>query len=71
MNKEDELFGEEKDDEVLFPIRLDNAIFAWKHPLKDRVLNKCVGDFSAWTEPAKYRQAFDHLVRSLKPETRE
>ena len=71
LNKEDQLYTEGKDDEVLFPITLDGAIFAWDHPLKDRVLNKYVGDFSEWEDSEKYGKAFDHLVRSLKPDSED
>lgn len=71
LNKEDQLFAEGKDDEVLFPIRVDDAIFSWQHPLKTRVLNKYVGDFSDWEDSKKYAEAFQHLVKSLQPESRE
>lgn len=67
LNKEDHLFAVGKDDEVLFPIRLDDTIFNWDNPLKDRLLNKYVGNFSEWEKSEIYSKAFDHLVRSLKP----
>jgi hypothetical protein len=70
LNKEDELFAEGKDDEVLFPIRVDDAIFSWQHPLQTRVLNKYVGDFTEWEDSKTYAGAFEHLVKSLQPEAR-
>ena len=71
LNKEVQLFAEGKDDEVLFPIRVDDAIFSWQHPLKDRVLNKYVGDFSDWENAKQYAEVFQHLVKSLKPDAEE
>jgi hypothetical protein len=71
LNKEDELFAEGKDDDVLFPIQVDDAIFSWGHPLKDRVLTKKVGDFTNWEDAKQYDQVFQHLVKSLKPEAEE
>lgn len=53
--------------EVLFPIRLDNAVMetkqAWAAKLRRQ---RHIGDFTAWTDPPAYQQAFDRLLRDLK-----
>ncbi len=53
--------------EVLFPIRLDNAVMqtpeAWAAALRR---TRHIGDFTAWTDPSAYQVAFDRLFRDLK-----
>jgi hypothetical protein len=53
--------------EVLFPIRLDDAVFSWDHALQPDVVRKFVGDFREWHEQARYDAALQRLVRDLKP----
>ncbi len=61
---------------ILFPIRLDDGVM---ESLDDAALNpngdwattlqqRFIGDFSAWETAADYTQAFDRLLRDLKPE---
>ena len=52
---------------VLFPIRLDDAIMntqeAWAASIRRQ---RHMGDFRGWTEPKKYREGFERLLRDLK-----
>lgn len=52
---------------VLFPIRLDNAIIqtpeAWAATLRR---TRHIGDFTNWTNEHAYQAAFDRLLRDLK-----
>ena len=54
---------------VLFPIRLDDAVFAtgeaWASKLRD---NRHIGDFRGWKEHDFYQKAFTRLLRDLKVE---
>jgi hypothetical protein len=52
--------------EVLFPVRVDDAVFAWSHPLQADVVRKVVGDFRAWREERKYRLALRRLLQGLE-----
>lgn len=55
--------------EMLFPVRLDDAVMyasqAWAATLRR---TRHIGDFTDWTDPQAYRQAFDRLLRDLKVE---
>jgi len=52
--------------EVLFPIRLDSAIFSWEHELQADVVRKHVGDFTDWKSGKQYSDSFKRLVRDLQ-----
>ena len=54
--------------QILFPIRIDDYLFdGWKHPRKNDVLAKVVGDFRGWNKSvAKYDEAFKKLVKALQ-----
>lgn len=53
--------------EVLFPVRLDNDVMvtnkAWAAKLRR---SRHIGDFTNWTNPHAYNQAFERLLRDLK-----
>lgn len=53
--------------EVLFPVRLDESVMqtpqAWAAKLRR---SRHIGDFTRWTDPQLYQQAFDRLLRDLK-----
>ena len=69
LQKEDDLARLGKDNEVLFPIRLDDYIFTgWNHHRKADVLSKNIGDFREWEKSDTYRKKLDRLIRDLKPE---
>jgi len=53
---------------VLFPIRVDDAIFTWRDKLKDELLKAHVGDFSRWKTKAGYDAALKRLLRELRAE---
>lgn len=55
---------------VLFPIRVDRAILdqedhGWPALVRHE---RHIGDFTHWTDPKEYQQAFDRLLRDLKAE---
>jgi TIR domain/Pentapeptide repeats (8 copies) len=52
--------------EVLFPIRLDDAVFEWRHPLQADLVRRYVGNFRAWTHPTSYTEGLRRLVRDLR-----
>jgi TIR domain len=53
--------------EVLFPVRLDECVMqttqAWATKLRR---TRHIGDFTNWTDPQSYQQAFERLLRDLK-----
>jgi hypothetical protein len=53
--------------EVLFPVRLDESVMqttqAWAAKLRRK---RHIGDFTRWTDPQEYQQAFERLLRDLK-----
>ncbi|HLG63867.1 MAG TPA: toll/interleukin-1 receptor domain-containing protein [Ktedonosporobacter sp.] len=53
--------------EVLFPVRLDESVMqtsqAWATKLRR---TRHIGDFTRWTDPQEYQQAFGRLLRDLK-----
>jgi hypothetical protein len=55
---------------VLFPIRLDDAVFtsnkAWASKLRD---NRHIGGFRPWKEHDAYQKALARLLRDLRVET--
>jgi hypothetical protein len=51
---------------VLFPIRLDDAVFSGKVGKGfDQLRNRLIADFHDWQNRTKYQQAFSRLVRDL------
>ena len=54
--------------DLLFPIRLDNAIMntsvAWAATLRRM---RHIGDFSRWKDHEAFSKGFDRLLRDLKP----
>jgi hypothetical protein len=52
--------------EVLFPIRVDNAVFTWKHELQADVVRKVVGDFREWQQPCTYQASLERLIDGLQ-----
>jgi uncharacterized protein YjbI with pentapeptide repeats len=51
---------------VLFPVRLDDAVFSWDHPRKSNLVRKFIGDFSAWQDPESYRTTLKRLIDYLR-----
>jgi len=67
LQKEDELARQGKDNDVLFPIRLDDYIFRhWSHHRKADILAKNIGDFRDWGNPKSYTSSLERLMRDLK-----
>jgi hypothetical protein len=52
--------------DVLFPIRLDEAIFSWDHALQADLVRKYVGDFRGWKDPVAYHGSLERLLRDLR-----
>ncbi len=57
----------EQEQEVLFPIRIDNAVLSstsnWADSLRS---SRHIGDFTRWKEHGPYHKALTHLLRTLK-----
>jgi hypothetical protein len=53
--------------EVLFPIRLDDAIMDRGKGWAAAVRQKRIGDFRGWRDPVAYHHAFLRLLRDLRP----
>ena len=53
---------------VLFPIYIDDAVFKWQNPLKEKVLKKHMGNFIGWEDSKIFRGAFNHLITDLRAE---
>ena len=53
--------------EMIFPVRLDESVMqttqGWATKLRRQ---RHIGDFTHWTEPQAYEQAFERLLRDLK-----
>ena len=62
-------FDEEKkrDELVLFPIRVDAAVFEPKSGWIKRIQEtRNIGDFSNWKDHDRYQKAFERLLRDLQ-----
>jgi hypothetical protein len=58
--------------QVLFPIRLDDAVLTAAQSWAARIRNeRQVGNFSAWKHHDSYSQAFDRLIRDLRADPDE
>jgi len=54
---------------VLFPIRIDDAFKETKEAWAAHIRRtRHIGDFSRWTDPDAYQQAFERLLRDLQAE---
>ncbi|HEU5375332.1 MAG TPA: toll/interleukin-1 receptor domain-containing protein [Ktedonobacteraceae bacterium] len=64
LEKEDR---QQRKGEVLFPVKLDESVMrtskAWAATLRR---TRHIGDFTNWTDPQAYQQAFERLLRDLK-----
>ncbi len=54
--------------DVLFPIRLDNAVLESNAGWATRLQHRHIGDFTGWQEEQRYQEAFTLLLRHLKTE---
>ena len=52
--------------EMLFPIRLDDAVFNVSAGWANDVTTRHIGDFTRWKDHDAYQQAFQRLLRDLK-----
>ncbi len=52
--------------DVLFPIRLDNAVLESRAGWARRLQHRHIGDFTNWQEDRAYQEAFSTLLRHLK-----
>jgi TIR domain len=52
--------------DVLLPIRIDDAVFQWRHALKKDITAKMIVDFRGWnTKEALYTAAFERLFTAI------
>ena len=61
LEREEELI-----DEIVFPVRLDDALQGWKHDLKPVMYRREATDFSHHSHALEYEAALDKLVKRLK-----
>jgi uncharacterized protein YjbI with pentapeptide repeats len=52
---------------VLFPIRLDDAVIDTKEPWAAQLRQRNIGDFRKWKDHDAYRRSFDRVLRDLAP----
>ena len=52
--------------EVLFPIRLDNAVMQTSRAWAATLRRRHIGNFTTWTDAQAYEAAFERLLRDLK-----
>jgi TIR domain/Pentapeptide repeats (8 copies) len=51
---------------VLFPVRLDESVLTCSTPwARDIKSTRHIGNFEAWTDPQKYQESFQRLLRAL------
>ncbi len=56
-----------KDELVLFPIRIDDAVMDSDQPWAAKIRRaRHIGDFTDWKDHDKYNESFDRLIRNLK-----
>ena len=55
--------------DVLFPIRLDNAVLESHAGWATRLQHRHIGDFTGWQNETAYQEAFTTLLRHLKVST--
>jgi len=68
VRREDQLTAQGEPADVLFPIRLDDAVLHWDHPLQADVLDKPVLDFRNWRDEHGWNAAFERLLTDLRPD---
>jgi hypothetical protein len=54
---------------VLFPIRIDDAVFRTPTPLSEMISPRMIGDFEHWQDSESYKRAFSRLVKDLTVST--
>ena len=54
--------------DCLFPIRVDDAVFASNRAWAARLRSRHIGDFRRWKERDHYQQTIDRLLRHLRVE---
>jgi hypothetical protein len=60
-----------KRQDVLFPIRLDNAILKSPSEWAKNLCHRHIGDFTKWKSHDDYQQVFTRLLRDLKAEAKK
>ena len=51
---------------VLFPVRLDDAVMTTNEPWAAKLRARNIGDFRRWKDHDAYKQSFERVVRDLK-----
>lgn len=51
---------------VICPIRVDETIFSWNHPLQADIVPKVILDFRGWQDPVVYQAALQRLLHDLR-----
>ena len=50
---------------VLFPIRLDDAVMTTSEAWASKLRARLIGDFTRWKDHDAYKQSFERVVRDL------
>jgi len=54
------------EEDVLFPIRLDDAVFSWEHHRRTNLTQRTIADFTSSQDQKSYRVALQKLVNDLR-----
>jgi hypothetical protein len=52
---------------VLFPIRLDDAVMDASEACAAKLRARNIGDFTCWKDPDAYKKALERVLRDLAP----
>ena len=52
-------------EEVLFPVRLDDAVITTNEACASKLRARLIGDFTRWKDHDTYKQSFERVVRDL------
>ncbi len=66
LKKEERQLREGLTRSVLFPVRIDDAVFEWADPRRLSLTEKVMGDFSLWHDRLKFDESFARLLAGLR-----
>jgi hypothetical protein len=55
---------------VLFPIRLDDAVMDTNEPWATKLRARNTGDFTCWKDPDQYKKGLERVLRDLAPKAK-
>ena len=57
---------QERQQTVLFPIRLDDVVMSTKEAWAEKLRRRHIGDFRLWEDHKHYKTSFHRVLRDLK-----